>query len=453
MAEDALIYNNFEISGDRQRVSFLYNLSRGTDKYDFVESLEFPLPLLDTPAQQAALRALHLALGVSYYKLFLPGIIRYPYQMDASEAEFWNTVWRHGLSEFLYVNRLPVDRLAKFSPQDGTLFPPAQDNSAVPADGLLGIGGGKDSIVAREVLRDCGVALQGFVLATGEQLGQTSAVADIMAVPLLAVKRGLDKQLLAVQEQPGAYRGHIPISLIFGLVGMALACATGKKYVIVGNEASASVPHTTWGDMLVNHQWSKSLDFEKMLQRYAADYIDPQLSYFSPIRQLTSVGVAKLFSRYRAYYEVFTSDNSVFRIDPARRPTGRWSKDSPKSLSSFILLAPWIEESDMLRIFSANLLDDLALEQLFARLIGVEEHPPLDCVGTVEEMVLSLNLMAEQGKFKTSRLCDFARRKGVITDKDWQPELARLSSLQTDQALPSPLKDKITNRLQEELAL
>jgi hypothetical protein len=162
--------------------------------------------------------------------------------------------------------------------------------------------------------------------------------------------------------------------------------------------------------------------------------------------------VAKLFSHYPNYYEVFTSDNSVFRIDPARRPIGRWSKDSPKSLSSFILLAPWIGESDMIRIFGTNLLDEASLERLFAKLTGLEGHPPLDCVGTAEEMVLSLNLLAKQGKFKDSFLCDFARKRDIITDKDWQPELSRLLSLQPDHALPLPLIDQITNRLREELA-
>ena len=45
---------------------------------------------------------------------------------------------------------------------------------------ILGIGGGKDSIVAGELLKGCSLPFDGFVMATGEQRGQAQAVADIM---------------------------------------------------------------------------------------------------------------------------------------------------------------------------------------------------------------------------------------------------------------------------------
>src|SRR6185369_8613661 len=118
--------------------------------------------------------------------------------------------------------------------------------------------------------------------------------------------------------------------------------------------------------------------------------------YFSAIRQLTSLGVAKLFANFPKYFEVFTSDNFAFRIDPAKRPTGRWSLESPKSLSSYILLAPWLSDEDVAHIFGMELLDEPSLNQLFLELTGVEGEQPLDCVGTVEELVLSMNLLSGQ---------------------------------------------------------
>ena len=77
-------------------------------------------------------------------------------------------------------------------------------------------------------------------MATGEQLGQAKAVATTMDVSLHVVERRLDQQLLTLQESPNAYKGHIPISLIFGLVGSVLAAASGATYVVVANEASAN---------------------------------------------------------------------------------------------------------------------------------------------------------------------------------------------------------------------
>lgn len=446
---DSFIYQQFRIGDDKQTVYFDYLLTYNGQNYSFTESLRFPLPLFDTPAQIRSLRALHLALGVSYYKVFTPGSIVHPYRMSEDEARFWNDVWRNGLGEFLYVNKLSPDTLAQFGEQDGQSFDgPA---AVVSQTALLGIGGGKDSIVAGELLKELNIPTEGFVMATGEQLGQAQAVAETMSLPLHVVERSLDERLLEVQELPGARKGHIPISLIFGLVGTALAIAKGASYVVVANEASASIPRVNWKHGAVNHQWSKSFGFEQQLQSFVQHQVSTNITYFSAVRQLTSVGVAKLFARYPAYLEVFTSDNSVFRIDPAKRPNARWSLESPKSLSSFILLAPWLSEADLLRAFGRNFLDEVSLHDLFLEMVGVQGEPPLDCVGTTEELSLSLNIAVQQGKFISAILTKLAREKFVLEDKDWRSELRAALALQSENALPRDLVQPITDQLSKEL--
>lgn len=448
---DSFTYEIFRVGDDARTVSFDYLLTYLGRQYHLSETMKFPVVLNETPAGKAALRALHIALGISYYKTFLPPVLEHPYLMDEDEAAFWNDVWRHGLGEFLYVNHLPSDRLARFTAQAGKIFPTGKIQVA---DGmaLLGIGGGKDSIVAGELLKSLDRSIRGFVMATGPQLGQAKAVAEAMGIELLAVERTLDHRLLDLQEMSGAYKGHVPISLIFGLVGTVLAIATDSPYVVVANEASASIPRHTSGDEQVNHQWSKSFVFEQQLQQYIHDRIAANVTYFSVVRELTSVGVAKLFVRYPQYFEVFTSDNFVFRIDPARRPDSRWSLESPKSLSSFILLAPWLNEADMLRTFGRNFLNEPSLETLFLESTGQEGEPPLDCVGTPAELTLSLNLAYMQDKFRTSALMQLAQRRGIIdTSRDWDAALIPMLALQQEQALPTDLKKLIEPKLNEEL--
>lgn len=438
--QNSFTYRDFRLDNDRQTVHFTYSLSQDGTQYDFTETLRFPIALPDTSNIHRALRALHLALGVSYYKIFVSPTMVVPYAMDQAEADFWNTVWRHGLGEFLYVNKLDPAKLATFSAQSGLDL-----NAPEPFDGqgtLLGIGGGKDSIVAGELLKQLGVDLEGFVMATGAQRGQAEAVTAAMQVPLAAVERTLDKTLLTVQELPGAHKGHMPISLVFGLVGITLALAQHKQYVVVANEASASLPRITWEHGAVNHQWSKSLEFERALQQFALARIAP-VTYFSAVRPLTSVAIAKIFSRFPQYFEVFTSDNSVFRIDPTKRPAGLWSLESPKSLSSYILLAPWLEESELLRIFQRDFLNEASLETLFLELTGQQGEPPLDCVGTVDELVLSLNLAYLQNKFTTSHLMKLAIARSIVSNKDWQTAVARELLPQTDHALPAELADQL----------
>jgi hypothetical protein len=192
--------------------------------------------------------------------------------------------------------------------------------------------------------------------------------------------------------------------------------------------------------------------FERLMQQYVLANISDGIYYFSIIRQLSSVAVAKLFAQHKDYYEVFTSDNYVFRIKEQARPSRRWSTDSPKSLSSFILLAPWVEPDDMLRIFGADLLDNAALEPLFLRLIGVEGEPPLDCVGTVEELRLSLQLANQQHKFSASPLMQVAEQHGVLANASLQPELAAALSPQSEHALPDELVTPINDYLKTTLA-
>lgn len=451
MAPDIFRYLSTWVSDTGETVSFEYQIEHAGERYDLTETLKFPLPLPQTLEMSAAIRALHLALGVSYYKTFVSQTIEQPYRMDQAEADFWNDVWRHGLGEFLFVNKLPASSLAKFAAQSTGTEPEGLSESPARSAAIMGIGGGKDSIVAGELLKSSGVAVEGFVMATGEQRGQAQSVADTMGVVLQAVERRLDGQLLELQERPDGHKGHVPISLIFGLVGTVLALASGNKYVVVANEASASIPRVTWQDESVNHQWSKSFGFEQQLQRYIHERICGDVTYFSAVRELTSVGVAKLFAQYPAYFEVFTSDNFVFRIDPTRRPNGRWSLESPKSLSSFMLLSPWIDESEMLRIFGRDFLNERELESLFMELTGLQGHPPLDCVGTVDELVLSINLAAQQSKWQDSYLMQLAKDRSLVHDDDWQTKLDDMLALQGEQALPLELRDVLTQRLLEGL--
>jgi hypothetical protein len=367
--------------------------------------------------------------------------------MDDTEAAFWNDTWRNGLGEFLYVNQLPHDRIAQFVAQDGTQF--NGETLEKKSGAILGIGGGKDSIVAGELLKDIHVPVTGFVMATGEQLGQAGDVAKTMQIPLHAVQRQLDLQVSELGKRPGAYRGHVPISLIFALVGTALAIATDTEYVVVANEASASIPHTTWNDAAVNHQWSKSFEAEQAIQAYIQQKIDAHSIYFSAIRQLTSIAVADLFSHLPQYFEVFTSDNSVFRIDPARRPSGRWGLESPKSLSSYVLLAPWLSDEDVDRIFTIRFLEEPSLTQLFLEMTGVEGHPPLDCVGTPEELSLSVNLLSKQGRYSDTTLMRLAVERNIVNSNDSRDSLRKLLQLQPDEVLPADLRDSITKYLQE----
>src|SRR3989344_5880519 len=60
------------------------------------------------------LEPLSLILGISYYKLYFSPKIEIFCKLSKEEAEFWNVVYRKGLGEFLYRNKLNPNKLAKF---------------------------------------------------------------------------------------------------------------------------------------------------------------------------------------------------------------------------------------------------------------------------------------------------------------------------------------------------
>lgn len=105
----------------------------------------------------------------------------------------------------------------------------------------------------------------------------------------------------------------------------------------------------------------------------------------------------------------------------------------------------------MLRVFGYDFLDEASLQTLFLELLGRQGEQPLDCVGTTDELVLSLNLAAEQNKFANSCLMRLAAEQGIIMESNWQDALGHMLQLQPDEALPAELKPTIEHILQEGL--
>lgn len=442
MGLSKFIYENIRLDDARQLISFDYTIETESEVYKLTETMKMPTSLPDSGTVDRVLRALHIALGISYYKTFLPPMIDHGYSMTSEEADFWNSVFRNGLGEFLYKNGLSADKLAKFSKQTGPIVPGVDDDIDWQETALLGIGGGKDSIVAGELLKELGIPTSGFVLATGENRGQAQAVTDVMQIEMLGVERRIDPQILELNRRTGTYNGHVPISLIFALIGCLSAVANGSKYVIVANESSASIPHVEHGGELVNHQWSKSFEFERLFQEFVHKNISENLNYFSLIRPLTSVAVAKLFSNCPKYFEVFTSDNSLFKISPQEREHPRWSHDSPKSLSSYILISPWMSDKDLSRTFGYEFLSDINLKDLFLGLLGKTETPILDCVGTPSELRLSLSMLYKSDRFKDSSLMSIAKTEGLIMENYEEPLKSALTPSQ-DQEIPDEVYTKL----------
>lgn len=333
---------------------------------------------------------LSLILGISYYKLYCPPKIETFFKLSKEEAEFWNTVYRKGLGEFLYRNKLDPAKLAKFPYAKKKAFP-----ARVPTGDsiLLGIGGGKDSIVAMELLQKFNTSL--FSVETEHPNPISAKIMEVSGLPSLKLKRILDPKIF--KTHVGAYNGHIPISAVFAFLGILLAALYRHKYVVVGNEYSSNFGNLKYKGEIINHQWSKSQEFESLFQEYTRKFITPDIIYFSLFRQFYEIRIAKMFTQYKKYFPLFCSCNKSFRIFK-KRGESLWCGECPKCAFVYLILAPFVERRELIKIFGKNLLDDKSLLPIFKDLLGLGKMKPFDCVGTFEESQVAFCLASK--KFK-----------------------------------------------------
>lgn len=363
---------------------YSYRNSQSAVIGSFAEKYVLPVDLRPDETTQYLLQQLHILVGISYYKSLL-GAVALPYALSAAEAKYWNAVYDNGLGEYAYLNKLTEP----ITPFTATAKETASTAHSLPGlrGALLGIGGGKDSIVAGEILKAIGLETVTMDMATGSHSGQAGVVMDTMQLPQFRVERYLDTAIIDFTALHNGKNGHVPLSAILAWFGILIAYTSDRKYVVMANEAASSEGNVHWKDKLINHQWSKSLTFEKLTQDFVRQHVSPDLYYFSPIRPYGSLAVMALFTKLgTSYFTDFTSCNLVLRIDPQQRPNGRWCTHCAKCLSTWLLLSSFLPVRELETIFGRNLFEDASLRLLLEELLGLQGHKPLDCVGTIDEL-------------------------------------------------------------------
>ena len=379
-------YKSFIFEGYRYHptTSMLLLCYRYSDGPRFEEKLIFDFePQRLTPAQSEVLdrifRLIFLMSGVSYYKAYVPKLLMCePFALDNQAAAFLAGFYENGLAEFAFRNGLSLSDHCRFQPTTTDVAAPIPLD--LPHRTCVPVGGGKDSIVTIECLKKSGQPILLFALGDAEPITACIAAAQL---PLIRVWRRLDKRLFEL-NQAGALNGHVPITGILSAIALAAAVMAGCNAVVMSNEHSASAPNFTVDSRPVNHQYSKSFEFEQAFATYIERFISPSISYFSLLRPFSEIEIARRFAKFPAYFGEFRSCNTAFRQSRAAR--GRhWCGDCAKCRFVFLALAPFVGKSDLVQIFGHNLLDDRTQRDGFAELCGLEQYKPFECVGETAE--------------------------------------------------------------------
>jgi hypothetical protein len=357
----------------------------------FEEQIVFPVcPGVDSQALDRVFRLLLLACGVSYYKAFAPDRLRCAaFPLDRATAAIFTEFYVKGLGEFAWRNNIEI--ASRFSIVADPVEPAAVLPLALPRRTCVPVGGGKDSIVTIECLKQAAEPLVLFSLGTAAPIEATIAQAGL---PSIRVTRRLDPALFAL-NQAGALNGHVPITGILSMIVVACAIICGFDTIVMSNEHSASAPNIAD----VNHQYSKSFEFEQAYSKLLKQHFGDSIHYFSLLRPLSEVAIARRFARHGEYFPVFRSCNAAFRQDVQRRATN-WCCDCPKCRFVFLVLAPFVDRTTLIATFGNNMLDDARQIDGFAELCGLQRHKPFECVGEIEE---SAAVMAHLGKLPAWR--------------------------------------------------
>ncbi|MBC8488121.1 MAG: hypothetical protein H8D45_18985 [Bacteroidetes bacterium] len=378
-------FEGYSISETQDSLEVVYNFNLN-DRFHFFPSLKIlKKSIIKNQLSFSEIENFIFHIGlielISYWKAACPPkIIIKPFRLSKEQIAWWKKIYFKGLGEFFYVNNIKcsVDDFVEIIVDSEKEI----CNAEYKVEGkkvLIPVGGGKDSIVTLELLKERFQTIP-FILNPKPASINTIKVAGFKDDELMEIQRTIHPQLLELNDK-GFLNGHTPFSALLAFVSILAAALTGSRHIALSNEVSANEP--TEKATGVNHQYSKSFEFEKDFREYVSKFITPDINYFSFLRPMNEYGIARLFSRFPEYLPVFKSCNIGSKTDS-------WCCKCPKCLFVFIILSPFIDKDELIKVFGKDIFQDPDLLKYFDELTGKSIVKPFECVGTIDEVNLAV---------------------------------------------------------------
>ena len=306
--------------------------------------------------------------------------------LNENQINWYKKLYVNGLGEFFYTNNIieamNIETFVDIKCKCKKEQPLKTDKKLL--GNLIPVGGGKDSVLTLEVLKDMDNICY-IVNPRGASLG--TAIAAGYKDKIYAPKRMLDEYLLELNKK-GFLNGHTPYSAILAFSSYASAVLLDKKYIVLSNEASANEPNVKGTN--INHQYTKGIEFENDFREYVLRYIcENGPEYFSLLRPISEWQIVKAFAKTSKYFEVFKSCNVGSKKDI-------WCEKCPKCLYVYIMLKAVLSDEDLSKIFKEDLLNKESLRDVFNGLVYPDYDKPFECVGTKEEVNLSIEMIKDK---------------------------------------------------------
>lgn len=376
------IYDKYELIEDEKSliINYYYEI---LDLERFIHKIVIPKKIIKSEIDYNFLNNIIFNLGIveaiSYYKCVCPSefIINCGYIND-EQIKWFKKLYYNGLGEFIYRNNIEVSKedFFDFKINSNKNY---SKSSFESSGNLIAIGGGKDSCVSLEILKNeknnsC------FLINSKKTMIDCCKVSGYDDENIYEVERILDKEKLISLNNAGFLNGHIPLNASIAFISYLTAYLTKKRYIILSNEKSANESYVK--NKNINHQYSKSYEFEKDFYYYSTKYFSNDIIYFSLLRPLSEIQIAKIFSKLEKYHNIFKSCNLG-----SKTQEWTWCLNCSKCLFSYIILRTFLSDEKVLKIYGENLLDKESLLNDFIGLIGKGDNKPFECVGTYDEVL------------------------------------------------------------------
>lgn len=390
----------------------------------------------------------HLGLVemISYWKATCsPKIKILAGKLNKDQIKWWQHLIRKGMGQFFYENKINFKEknFLRIETVNENKRKIAKDREKKKEKVIVPIGGGKDSVVTLELMKNLFEKKDIYCFSLNPKMPAQKIMKIFGCRNKIIVERKIDKKLLSL-NQMGFLNGHTPFSAYLAFLSKTIAYLLNVKYIAFSNERSSNEGNVKYLGEIINHQYSKSLDFEKRFREYSKKYLSKEIEYFSFLRPLYEIQIAERFSHYREYFHAFLSCNEAFKTDSGKKkPTGTWCGKCPKCLFVFTSLYPFVEEKELVSIFQKNLFQNKNLIPLMQKLIGERGFKPFECVGTKKESLVAFYLSWKKARSKNYPLLRYFEKNILPKHENIEKEVNSITKISKKHSFPSELEETL----------
>lgn len=397
-------YNSYSINEDDAAIYLEYEfeipgLTKFTPKLSILKK-EMQFKSLENNYVKNMVFNIGLIELISYWKSTCsPKIIIKCGYLNEEQINWWKKLYFYGLGELLYTNNIKtnINDLLDIKCFESNKEIISNENIEDNFEGyIVPIGGGKDSVVTLETLKIDRNKDYCLIINPKPVTLKCAEIAGLGYNNIIEIKRSIDQNLIELNKK-GFINGHTPFSAMLAFVSYFVAYLLSKKYIALSNENSANESNVV-GEK-INHQYSKSFEFECDFEDYAEKYLKMPIKYFSFLRPLNELQIAKIFSKHDKYHKVFKSCNVG-----SKEKEWKWCLNCAKCLFAYIILSPYLYKNNLVSIFGTDMFENKDLLEIFIELTGNGENKPFDCVGTYEEVNFAISKTIENIELRNETL-------------------------------------------------